>query len=283
MMGRSSRRAEDGKAQDSKARSWRTLVSAIGNLLGGWPRPLRGRRTSAPTVTRRGFLKTAAATGVGAVLARSLPGSVGGPGAPAAAAPRRGGTLRIADIGEPLTLDTVATTADLTSSITLPVFEELFTFDAAWRIQPLLVSSSAQSKDGLTYTFTLRRSVPFHNGREMTAEDVVASLNRWGRMSPRGPSVYSHVDSVSASGRDTVIMKLKEPFAPLLAFLALPNGAAAIMPKEIAEAAGTGPLKQFIGTGPYKFVEWAPEPLRRVRGPERGAQRIRGEAGGPRR
>ena len=53
------------------------------------------------------------------------------------AAPRRGGTLRIAEIGEPLTLDTVATTADVTSIITLPIFEELFTYDAGWKIQPL--------------------------------------------------------------------------------------------------------------------------------------------------
>src|SRR5437588_5597838 len=54
------------------------------------------------------------------------------------AAPRRGGALRVAEIGEPLTLDTVATTADLTSIITLPIFEELFTFDAGFRVQPLL-------------------------------------------------------------------------------------------------------------------------------------------------
>ncbi len=217
------------------------------------------------TFTRRGFLRTVAAAGAGAAASRFLPASTANPGAPAsAAASRRGGTLRIAEIGEPLTLDTVATTADLTSTITLPIFEELFAFDAAWRTQPLLASSYALSKDGLTYTFTLRRNVPFHNGREMTAEDVVASLNRWGKMSPRGPSVYKHVDSVLAGDKHTVVMKLKEPFAPLLAFLALPNGAAAIMPQEIVEATGTGPLKQYIGTGPYRFVEWAPDRYVRV-------------------
>jgi peptide/nickel transport system substrate-binding protein len=201
----------------------------------------------------------------GAVAAAGLDhgghGWLGGAAVPpaAAAAMRRGGTLRIAEIGEPLTLDTVATTADLTSEITLPVFEELFIFDANWRIQPLLAASYTVSQDALTYTLTLRKNVPFHNGRDMTADDVVASLNRWGRVSPRGPSVYQHVDSVQASGADTVVLKLKQPYAPLLAFLALPNGAAAIMPHEIVEAAGTSPLKQFVGTGPYRFVEWAPD------------------------
>jgi len=124
------------------------------------------------------------------------------------AAPRRGGTLRIAEIGEPLTLDTVATTADVTSIITLPIFEELFTYDAGWKIQPLLAESYTASQDGLTYTFKLRKNVPFHNGKEMTAEDVVASLMRWGKVSPRGTSVYKAVESTTAEDKYTVVMKL---------------------------------------------------------------------------
>jgi len=210
------------------------------------------------SVTRRRFLGRVAAAGVGAAVSRWVPGTV--PGASeAAAALRRGGTLKIAEIGEPLMLDPVATTADLTATLALPVFEELFAFDANWRIQPSLVSSYTVSKDGLTYTFTLRKDVPFHNGSQMTAADVVASLNRWGRSSIRGVAVYKAVDSVSAGGTDTVIMKMKSPFAPLLSFLALPNAPAAIMPKEIADSAGATPVRQLIGTGPYKFMEWAPD------------------------
>jgi len=218
-------------------------------------------RARTAQVTRRKFLTTVTTAGIGAAAAgwRLVTGPGGDATALAASAQRRGGTLKIAEIGEPLTLDTVATTADLTSTITLGIFEELFTFDANWRVQPSLVSAYAVSKDGLTYTFTLRKGVPFHTGGELTAADVVSSLNRWGKMSPRGVAVYRAVDSVSAGAPDTVIMKMKTPFAPLLAFLALPNGAAAIMPKEIADGAGANPLKQFVGTGPYKFVEWAPD------------------------
>ena len=209
-------------------------------------------------LTRRTFLKGAA--GVGISVLGGAPWAAGPTGlAPAGAAPRRGGTLRVAEIGEPLTLDTVATTADLTTNITLPVFEELFALDANGRIQPFLVSSYTLSKDGLTYTFALRTDVPFHNGKQMAAEDVVASLNRWGAVSPRGSAVYKNVEAVSAHGADTVAVRLKKPFAPLLAFLAYPNGAAAIMPKEIADATGKGALKQYVGTGPYRFVEWAPD------------------------
>jgi peptide/nickel transport system substrate-binding protein len=205
----------------------------------------------AQRLTRRTLLQAAAAAGAASAI---------GAGVPAEAAPlRRGGTLRIAEIGEPLTLDTVATTADLTTNITMPVFEELVALDDVGRVQPMLAASYGLSKDGLTYTFTLRHDVPFHNGKMLTADDVVASLNRWGAVSPRGTAVFKSVDTVSAAGPDTVTVRLKAPFAPLLAFLAYPNGAAAIMPKEIVDATGKGQLKQYVGTGPYRFVEWAPD------------------------
>jgi peptide/nickel transport system substrate-binding protein len=214
--------------------------------------------THAPRATRRRFLKHLAAAGIGAAASRWYAVTPTAPRALAAAPLRRGGTLKIAEIGEPLTLDIPATTAGLTANITLPLFEDLFAFDSSWRAQPSLVSGYTVSKDGLTYTFTLRSGVPFHNGKTMTADDVVASLNRWGRVSPYGAVPYKSVESVTATG-NTVVMKLKAPSAPLLAFLAFPVGGAAIMPKEIIDAAGTGPIKQYIGTGPYKFVEWAPD------------------------
>src|SRR5262245_42735705 len=173
-------------------------------------------------------------------------------------APRRGGTLRIANVGEPPTLDYSATTVGVTSNIAMAIFETPFAFDANWRPQPMLVESHAMSANGLTHTFKLRRGVLFHNGKEMTSEDVVASLVRWGKVGSRGAVVFRHVDAVTAPDKYTVVMQLKEPFAPLLAFLALPSSMAAIMPKEIAEATPAGPVTQFIGTGPYRFVEWIP-------------------------
>jgi len=172
--------------------------------------------------------------------------------------PRRGGTLRIANIGEPPTLDPSATTVGITSNVGTAIFETPFAFDASWRPQPMLVDSHTVSPDGRTHTFRLRRGVLFHNGKEMTAEDVVASLVRWGKVGSRGAVVFRHVESVTAPDKYTVVMQLREPFAPLLAFLALPSSAAAIMPKEIADATPAGPVTQFVGTGPYRFVEWLP-------------------------
>jgi len=210
--------------------------------------------------TRRTFLQTVTAAGLGAAASKWLPtmGSGEDPAALAAPALRRGGTLKVAEIGEPLTLDAPATTATLTAVITLPIFEGLFAFDAGWRPQPDLATGYTVSKDALTYTINLRSNVPFHNGQILTADDVVASLNRWGRVSPYGSVPYRAVDSVTAAGSSTVVIKLKTPFAPLINFLAL-GASPAIMPKEIVDGVGGGSLKQYIGTGPYKFVEWAPD------------------------
>ena len=177
---------------------------------------------------------------------------------PAGPAGRRGGTLRIANIGDPPTLDMSATTVGVTSIIGNALYETLFAFDANWRPQPHLAESYTTSGDGLTYTIRLRRAVPFHSGKEMTSEDVVASLNHWGKVGSRGVTTFRSVDTVTAPDKYTVVIRLKEPFAPLLAFLALPSSAAVIMPKEVADAAPAGPAREYIGTGPYRFSEWLP-------------------------
>lgn len=95
-----------------------------------------------------------------------------------------------------------------------------------------------------TYTITLRKGVKFHNGKEMTADDVVASLTRWMEVSARGKAVAQEGVTVAAKGANAIEIKLKTVYALLLAHLAMPSGMAGIMPKE-AQAAQ---LKDFIGT-----------------------------------
>ncbi|RZJ57136.1 MAG: ABC transporter substrate-binding protein, partial [Acidovorax sp.] len=176
--------------------------------------------------------------------------------AQAAPAPAKGGAANLAMVGEPQGLDPMVSTADLVGTIMQHVYEPLYTFDANWSIAPMLAEGMPTvSKDGLTYTIALRKGVKFHNGREMTAEDVVASLQRWMELSPRGKAVGKEVASLAAKGTHGVELKLKNPYAPLLAQLALPSGMAAILAKESIAPQ----LKEFIGTGPYKFKERRPD------------------------
>jgi peptide/nickel transport system substrate-binding protein len=168
--------------------------------------------------------------------------------------PRNHATLAM--VAEPQTLDPMASTADLVGTIMQHVFEPLYTFDAKWNVVPMLAESLPKvSADGKTYSITLRKGVMLHSGRELNADDVVASLQRWMDVSPRGKAVGKELESIKAKGPLGIEIVLKGPYAPLVAQLALPSGMAAIMAKESIAT----PLASFVGTGPYKFKERKPD------------------------
>jgi peptide/nickel transport system substrate-binding protein len=173
--------------------------------------------------------------------------------------PRSGGVLKAAMIGEPPTLDLHWTTAVITQEITFHIYEGLFTYDAGYAPIPMLAESYTMAPDGRRYTIVLRKGVRFHNGKEMTSADVVASLNRWGKVATTGKAVWRAVEAIEAKDPSTVVIHLKEPSGSLLYGLASPNNGASIHPKEVIAAAGDGQIKEFIGTGPYRFVEHRPD------------------------
>jgi peptide/nickel transport system substrate-binding protein len=173
--------------------------------------------------------------------------------------PRRGGVLRIAHIGEPPTLDQHWTTVTITRDIMNNVNEGLFALTTKLEPRPMLVDRWTMSTDRRTYTFVLRRGVRFHHGRELTSEDVRASLDRWGRIAGPGRALFANVLSIATPDPLTVTLSLREPFATFIQELAFFAQAAVIFPKEVVEEAGTGRLRRFIGTGPYRFVEHLPD------------------------
>src|SRR5262245_37668548 len=89
--------------------------------------------------------------------------------------PRSGGVLKAAMIGEPPSLDLHWTTAVITQQITWHIYETLFTYDKNFAPIPMLAQSYTMTDGGRRYTITLRKGVKFHNGKEMTSADVVAS------------------------------------------------------------------------------------------------------------
>jgi peptide/nickel transport system substrate-binding protein len=180
---------------------------------------------------------------------------------PDAAAQKKGGTIRVGNLGEPPTLDAHWTTASITETLTNHLYEGLLTLDEENKPIPMLAESlPTVSKDELVYTFKLRRGIKFHNGKEMTSEDVVASLNRWSKQSIYGKDLFAYVAELRAVDKYTVELKLKEKVAIVLINLAVANNFAAIYPKEIAEKfQPQEKATEFIGTGPYKLVEWKPD------------------------
>ena len=204
----------------------------------------------------RSFHTTPSFRGSFAAIALAAAAALGLATGAALAAPQKGGAANIAMIGEPQTLDPMASTADLVGIITQHIYELLYTFDINWNVTPMLAESMPViSKDGLVYTIPLRKDVKFHNGKEMTSDDVVTSLKRWMDTAPRGKAVAKEIKSLEAKGPNSIVITLNRPYAPLLAHLALPNGFAAIMAKDSIAT----PLTQFIGTGPYMFKERKPD------------------------
>lgn len=163
--------------------------------------------------------------------------------------------LHIAYSAQPPTLDPYLTTAVITSDVMRGVYETLITVNEDYEFQPMLAESYDLSEDGTEITFTLRQGVLFHNGQEMTADDVVASMNRWKEFSNRAgafqKATFEKIDDY------TVLLTLEEPISTALSVLAGMLGSyAAIMPKDIIVGATELGVQEYIGTGPFQFDEW---------------------------
>ena len=199
----------------------------------------RAFRTDRRTVLSSMILLGAAGAAAGPVLAQT--------GASA---------LNLAMVAEPPTLDIQSTPADLVCIIMQHVYEPLYTFDAKSTLVPMLAESMPKiSADGKTYAIALRKGVKLHSGRDLNADDVVASLKRWMEVSLRGKSVAAQVADIVAKDGLNVVITLKNAYAPLLSQLAMASGMAAIMAKESLAQ----PLREFVGTGPYRFKERKPD------------------------
>lgn len=168
-----------------------------------------------------------------------------------------GGEIRVAYSAQPPSLDPHMSAAIGTAEIMGHVFETLVTTDSEYNIKPMLAESYEQSEDGLTIIFNLREGVQFHNGKEMTAEDVVASLNRW-KEGPGGRGQFADAEFVEVD-EYTVELQLTEPLSTALNSISQGSSSfAAILPKESIENADEVSVQndELFGTGPFKLEEW---------------------------
>lgn len=177
----------------------------------------------------------------------------------AAACETEGGKLQVALTANPTTMDPILTTTAAGRQVGIHLFESLVTLDQNYQVIPQLASEWTRSDDGLTYVFTLRDGVTFHNGGVMTADDVVASLQRFLKYSP-GANRFTKVASVEAVDARTVKFNLSADF-PLVTNLAMPTPVIAIMPKAIVEQYAEKEIlpADAIGTGPFSLAEWRPD------------------------
>ena len=136
-----------------------------------------------------------------------------------------------------------------TREVMFNVFDGLLKPDSTGDLKPALAESYTVSEDHLLYTFKLRAGVKFHNGQEVTPEDVIWSYQRCGDANAPADIIqvaaFANVEMYQ-EGDDTVCFQLQEPNNEFASYLTT-----AVLPKDYTEQ-DTAP----VGTGPFKFVSW---------------------------
>jgi peptide/nickel transport system substrate-binding protein len=172
---------------------------------------------------------------------------------------RYGGTFNLAQIGEPPTLDIHQTTATAVAINAWHMYEPLFTWDEDLALANELAEDLEVSDDGLTVTLTLREGVNFHNGDVLDADDVIASIERWGRISGLGADLLDAVDEMVIVDDLTIEFQMNDPLGTFATMLARQNQGCGIYPKSVIDESTDESLADYVGTGPFQFVEHIPD------------------------
>jgi peptide/nickel transport system substrate-binding protein len=175
------------------------------------------------------------------------------PSLPAAAAPS--GTLRFVPQADIQVLDPIVSTNYNTRNFAYLVWDTLFALDAQFQPQPQMVDRWSVSPDGLTYDFTLRDGLLWHDRQPVRAADCVASLRRWARKNPLAIKMMEAAASLDAIDAQSFRLVLKEPFGQVIESLATLSGYVPfMMPERLAATDPNTPIREIIGSGPFRFV-----------------------------
>ncbi len=192
-----------------------------------------------------------------AAAAIAVPLAAGTIAAPASAET----VLRVIPHADLKNLDPIWTTAYISRNHGYLIYDTLFAMDENFTPQPQMVESWEVSDDQLTWSFTLRDGLKFHNDAPVTSADVIASLERWGARDGMGQQLIGVMEEMVAVDDKTFQFKLKSPYGLVLESIGkISSNVPFIMP---ASVAATDPFEQitdYTGSGPFKFEadEWVP-------------------------
>ncbi len=152
-------------------------------------------------------------------------------------------------------IDPIFTTAYAARNHGYMVFDTLFALDEKFNVQPQMVKDYTVSQDKLTYTFTLRDGLKFHDGAPVTSADCIASIKRWGAKDGMGQKLLDFTKELVAVHDKTFKLVLKEPYGLVLQSLGKPSSNVPfMMPKRLADVDPNQQIQEHIGSGPFRFV-----------------------------
>jgi peptide/nickel transport system substrate-binding protein len=185
--------------------------------------------------------------GLGAAISSSL-------GLPRIARAQGTRTLRFVPQADAAVLDPMITTGLVNRNHGFLVFDTLYGVDENLQPQPQMAAGHVLEDGGKIWVMTLREGLKFHDGQPVRGRDVVASLKRWASRDALGNSLFKIVNEISAPDDRTVRWRLKTPF-PLLPEALGKVGAIIvfIMPERLAQTDSVMPVKELVGSGPFRF------------------------------
>jgi peptide/nickel transport system substrate-binding protein len=171
------------------------------------------------------------------------------------AAPKMGGTLRIAMYADATSLDPGGANDIPSQKAYNLLYDTLLAFDKNMQLVAHVATAWKPSQESKVWTFTIRQGITFHDGSPLTSEDVAFSYQRIleaPEAASQKKSSIAMIESIEAKGNE-VTFKLKYPFAPFPGTTAQIQ----IVPKKLAKEVGNkGFASKPVGSGPFKFVEW---------------------------
>jgi peptide/nickel transport system substrate-binding protein len=170
-------------------------------------------------------------------------------------------TLRAVMHSDVKIVDPIWTSAYITRNHGYMIYDTLFAMDANGDIRPQMIDRYETSADKLSYTFTLRDGLLWHDGTPVTSEDCIASIKRWAAKDSLGQKVMSFVEAITAQDQKSFTIRLKEQTGLLIFALGKPSSNVPfMMPKRVADTDPNVQISDLTGSGPFVFKkdEWKP-------------------------
>ena len=153
-------------------------------------------------------------------------------------------------------IDPIWTTALVAQEHGYLVFDTLYGIDEAAQLRPQMCAGHELSDDRLTWSFTLRDGLMFHDGEKVLAKDCVMSLRRWGSRNSFGQVLMAATNDIATIDDRRFQIRLKKPFSQMLYGLGARN--CFMMPERMATTPSSEQVKEAVGSGPFRFLpdEW---------------------------